>query len=76
MCLSIPMKQTEFMLRNVVKHSQTIQVTIKMMTTKVKLILMKMRTSMIGCCYAELTKIMVKQVIGCQTMKQWICLKR
>ena len=32
--------------------------------------------SMTGCCYAELTKIVVKQVIGCQTMKQWIGLKR
>jgi Fe-S cluster biosynthesis and repair protein YggX len=57
---------------NVVK---TIQVTIKMMTTKVKLTLMTRRKSMIGCCYAELTKIMVKQVIRCQTMKQWIGLE-
>jgi hypothetical protein len=37
------MKQTEFMMRNVVKPLKTIQVTIKMMTMKVKLILMRRR---------------------------------
>jgi hypothetical protein len=53
------MKQTEFMMRNVVKPLKTIQVTIKMMTMKVKLILMRRRKLIIG--YAELTKIMVKK---------------
>ncbi len=33
-------------------------------------------TLIIGCCYAESTNSSRKQEIRCQTMKQWIGLKR